>query len=125
MKAIVMTAVGNPEVLQTREIPIPELPDESHCLVRLAAASVNPLDCRIRRLNMFHPNYFPAVLGCDGAGVVERAGSECTRFKPGDDVYFFNGGLGGAQGGVGEASRAEGEEVRHPGGQAEKEGVGG
>jgi len=100
MKAIVMTAVGNPEVLQAREIPIPDLPDESHCLVRLAAASVNPLDCRIRRLNMFHPNYFPAVLGCDGAGVIERAGSECTRFKPGDEVYFFNGGLGGTQGGT-------------------------
>ena len=97
MKAMVMTALGAPEVLQEREIPMPALPDASHCLVRVRAAGVNPLDCRIRRLNMYHPDHFPAVLGCDGAGIVERAGSACTRFRPGDEVYFFNGGLGGAQ----------------------------
>lgn len=100
MKAIVMTAAGKPDVLQSRDIPDPELPDESHCLVRLAAAGVNPIDCRIRRLHMFHPNHFPAVLGFDGAGIVERAGNACTRFKAGDPVYFFNGGLGGPQGGT-------------------------
>lgn len=100
MKAIVMTAAGKPDVLQAREIPRPDLPDESHCLVRLAAAGVNPIDCRIRRLHMFHPDHFPAVLGFDGAGVVEKAGSACTHFKAGDPVYFFNGGLGGPQGGT-------------------------
>ena len=100
MRAMVMTALGTPAVLQEREIPIPALPDASHCLVRLHAAGVNPLDCRIRRLNAYHPDYFPAVLGCDGAGVVEQAGSACMRFKAGDEVYFFNGGLGGAQSGT-------------------------
>jgi NADPH2:quinone reductase len=100
MKAIVMTATGTPEVLQAREVPVPGLPDASHCLVRLAAAGVNPIDCRIRRLHMFHPNHFPAVLGFDGAGVVEKAGSACARFKAGDPVYFCNGGLGGPQGGT-------------------------
>ncbi len=100
MKAIVMTAAGKPDVLQLRETPIPELQDASHCLVHLAAAGVNPIDCRIRRLHMFHPNHFPAVLGFDGAGVVEKAGSACTRFKAGDPVYFFNGGLGGPTGGT-------------------------
>ena len=100
MKAIVMTALGAPEVLQEREIPTPALPDASHCLVRVHAAGVNPLDCRIRRLNMYHPDYFPAVLGCDGAGIVEQAGAACTRFRAGDPVYFFNGGLGGPQSGT-------------------------
>lgn len=100
MKAIVMTAAGKPDVLQARDVPTPALPDESHCLVRLAAAGVNPIDCRIRRLHMFHPDHFPAVLGFDGAGVVEKSGSACTRFKTGDPVYFFNGGLGGPQGGT-------------------------
>jgi NADPH2:quinone reductase len=61
---------------------------------------VNPIDCRIRRLHMFHPNHFPAVLGFDGAGVVEKVGSACTRFAAGDAVYFFNGGLGGPVGGT-------------------------
>jgi len=100
MKAVVMTAAGAPDVLEVREIPSPALPDESHCLVRIAAAGVNPIDCRIRRLHMFHPNHFPAVLGFDGAGVIEKAGSACKRFKAGDKVYFFNGGLGGPQGGT-------------------------
>lgn len=100
MKAMVMTALGSPEVLQEREIPVPALPDPSHCLVRIFAAGVNPLDCRIRRLHMYHPDHFPAILGCDGAGIVERAGSACTRFRAGDPVYFFNGGLGGPQGGT-------------------------
>src|SRR5262245_55996477 len=100
MKAMVMTALGGPEVLQAREVPTPTLTRPSQCLVRLRAASVNPLDCRIRRLHPYHPDRFPAVLGCDGAGVIERAGGDCKRFKPGDEVYFFNGGLGGPEGGT-------------------------
>jgi len=100
MKAIVMTAAGNPDVLQMRDLPVPALPDESHCLVKLSAAGVNPLDCRVRRLNMYHPNHFPAVLGCDGAGTVERVGSACKRIKAGNEVIFFNGGLGGPVGGT-------------------------
>lgn len=100
MKAIVMTATGNPDVLQARDLPVPELPDESHCLVRLHAAGVNPLDCRVRRLHMYYPNHLPAVLGCDGAGTVERVGAACKRIKPGNEVMFFNGGLGGSSGGT-------------------------
>jgi len=100
MKAIVMAATGSPDVLQLRELPTPALPDEFHCLVRLHAASVNPLDCRIRRQKPYFPSHFPAILGCDGAGVVERAGGSCTRFKAGDAVYFFNGGLGGPESGT-------------------------
>jgi NADPH2:quinone reductase len=40
----------------------------------------------------------PAVLGCDGAGVVESVGAAVTRFQPGDEVFFFNGGIGTEQG---------------------------
>jgi len=99
MKAMVMTALGSPEVLQARELAIPALPSAAHCLVRVHAAGVNPLDCRIRRLNPYHPNYYPAVLGCDGAGIIERAGTACKCFRVGDEVYFFNAGLGGKEGG--------------------------
>lgn len=98
MKAILMTAPGGPEVLQTGELPLPELPSPSHLRVRLYAAGVNPIDTKLRANGTYFPDRLPTVLGCDGAGVVENVGSAVTRFKPGDEVYFFNGGIGGEQG---------------------------
>jgi NADPH2:quinone reductase len=47
---------------------------------------------------MYYPDKLPSILGCDGAGVVERVGSSVTRVRPGDEVYFFNNGLGGPAG---------------------------
>ncbi|RFC32492.1 MAG: hypothetical protein DID92_2727745487 [Candidatus Nitrotoga sp. SPKER] len=38
MKVILMTAAGNPDVLQPREIPLPELPSEHHVRVKLATS---------------------------------------------------------------------------------------
>ena len=95
IKAILMTAAGNADVLQLREVPKPELPSPHHLLVKLAAAGVNPLDTKLRANPVYHPDKLPAILGCDGAGVVEEIGSAVTRFKVGDAVYFCNGGLGG------------------------------
>lgn len=97
MKAILMAAPGGPEALQVAEIPTPK-PGPNDLLVRLRAAGINPLDTKVRKLNMFYPNDLPAVLGCDGAGTVEAVGSGVRRFKPGDDVYFFNNGLGSGPG---------------------------
>lgn len=98
MKAILMNAPGGPEVLQAGELPLPELPSPSHLRVRLHAAGVNPVDTKLRKNGTYFPDRLPTVLGCDGAGVVESIGSAVTRFKPGDEVYFFNGGIGGEQG---------------------------
>ena len=94
MKAILMTAVGSPDVLQLREIAKPELPSPHHLLVKLAAAGVNPIDTKLRAKPVYHPDKLPAILGCDGAGIVEEIGSAVTRFKIGDAVYFCNGGIG-------------------------------
>lgn len=98
MKAILATAPGTPDVLQLRDMPKPELPSPHHLRVKLAAAGINPLDTKLRAKPSFHPDKLPALLGCDGAGVVEQAGDAVTRFKAGDKVYFCNGGLGGNQG---------------------------
>lgn len=98
MKAILMKAPGGPEVLQVGEIPLPELPSPAHLLVRLKAAGVNPIDTKLRKNGTYFPDRLPTVLGCDGAGVVESIGSAVARFKPGDEVYFFNGGIGSEQG---------------------------
>lgn len=98
MKAILMTAAGSAEVLQLRDVPKPELPSPHHLLVKLAAAGVNPLDTKLRSKPAYYPDSLPAILGCDGAGIVEQTGSAVTRFRVGDAVYFNNGGLGGNQG---------------------------
>ena len=98
MKAILMTTAGSAEVLTLQNIEKPELPSPHHLRVKLAAAGVNPLDTKLRAKPVYYPDKLPAILGCDGAGIVEKIGSAVTRFKEGDAVYFCNGGLGGNQG---------------------------
>lgn len=94
MRAILSTAPGSTEVLQLHNLPLPQLPSPHHLRIRLAAAGINPLDTKLRAKPAYHPDKLPAILGCDGAGIVEAIGTEVTRFKPGDAVYFCNGGLG-------------------------------
>ncbi len=98
MKAILMISPGSAEVLQLCEIATPTLPTPHHVLVKLTAAGVNPLDTKLRSKPVYFPNQLPAILGCDGAGVITAIGSAVSRFKIGDAVYFNNGGLGGNQG---------------------------
>jgi NADPH2:quinone reductase len=93
-----MTRTGGPEVLELQQLPLPALPSPGHLRVRLHAAGVNPVDTKLRANGTYYPERLPAILGCDGAGVVESVGSAVTRFKPGDKVYFCNGGLGGEPG---------------------------
>lgn len=94
MDAIVMTAAGGVEVLQAREVPVPELKSPKHIRVKLAAAGVNPLDTKLRAKTIYFPDGLPAILGCDGAGIVDEIGAEVTRFKVGDEVYLNHGGIG-------------------------------
>jgi len=98
MKAILMTAAGGADVLKLADIPLPDLPSPEHILVKLHAAGINPIDTKLRKSPAYYPNNLPCVLGCDGAGVVESVGSAVHRFSPGDEVYFFNGGLGNEPG---------------------------
>jgi NADPH:quinone reductase len=98
MKAILMTNAGSADVLMLQNIDKPELPSPHHLRVKLAAAGINPLDTKLRAKQIYYPGKLPAILGCDGAGIVEKIGSAVTRFKEGDEVYFNNGGLGGNSG---------------------------
>ncbi len=98
MKAVLMPAVGGPEVLSVQQIPEPELQSPSQLKVRLHAAGVNPIDTKLRARGVLLPEGLPAVLGCDGAGVVLEVGSSVQRFQPGDEVWFCSGGLGGPLG---------------------------
>ncbi len=94
MKAVVVAAPGGPDVLELRDLSIPALPSPHHLRVRLHAAGINPVDFKMRRRGTMKPDRLPAIPGCDGAGVVDAAGSSVSRFRPGDEVFFYNGGVG-------------------------------
>lgn len=98
MKAVLMTAAGSPQVLQIGDIPKPVIQEPTQLLVRLKAAGINPIDTKLRKRGTFFPDQMPAILGCDGAGIVEAVGSGVQRFRVGDEVYFCDGGLGGQHG---------------------------
>ncbi len=98
MKAILMTAIGEADVLKFQDIKEPEIAKPTQIKVKLEAAGVNPVDTKIRRNGGFYDNPLPAVLGCDGAGMVVETGTEVSQFKVGDKVWFCHGGLGQEQG---------------------------
>jgi NADPH:quinone reductase-like Zn-dependent oxidoreductase len=88
MKAFVVSRYGKKNGVEAVERPEPELRD-SDVLVQIHAASVNPLDLKIRNgeLKRILPYKLPLVLGNDLAGVVIKVGPNVQRFKPGDEVF--------------------------------------
>lgn len=113
MKAILMTAAGNVDVLQMADIPEPTIQSPTEILVRLKAAGINPIDTKMRSRGTFQPDSLPSILGCDGAGIVEAIGAEVTKFKVGDHVYFCNGGLGLHQGNYAELTTIDEKFAAH------------
>lgn len=107
MKAQVIKQFGEPSVFQTIDLPIPDVP-HGHVLIRVAASSVNPIDCKIRQgaAATIAPS-FPAILHGDVAGVIERVGKEVTTFNPGDEVYACAGGVKGLGGALAEFMLAD------------------
>ena len=93
MKAVRIHQYGGPEVLVYEEVPTPE-PKAGQVLVRVAAATVNPIDVAVREDRFPTPKQPPKIIGSDGAGVVEAVGAEVTGLKPGDPVFFSGLGVG-------------------------------
>jgi NADPH:quinone reductase-like Zn-dependent oxidoreductase len=100
MKAILRTHYGPPEVLRFMEVEKPA-PKDNEVLIKVYAASVNPLD-------LFHLRGAPMmrlipglrtpkqqILGCDIAGRVEAIGGQVKQFQPGDEVFGVTGFAGG------------------------------
>lgn len=86
-------------LLTVRPVPMPELARPTSVIVRVAGSSVNPVDWKLIQQRLFPglPAGFPAKLGMDVAGVVVRVGPNCTRLRPGDEVWadLADDGLGG------------------------------
>ena len=88
MKAIVVHQYGGPEVLKFEEYPDP-VPGSGEVLVRVAAASVNPIDYK-RRAGLtkdFYPLQFPGLIGVDVSGTVVKLGPGVEGFSVGDRVF--------------------------------------
>ncbi len=102
MRAVVCTGYGDAaDVLATPDdLPPPE-PGPGEVVVRVRAASVNPIDARKRRgygralFERGRSPLFPWILGGDLAGVVEAAGPGATRFERGDAVIGAPGPFAG------------------------------
>ncbi len=100
MKAITHCEYGGPEVLKVEDVEKP-VPNDNQVLVRVRAASVNPLDLTIRGLWLLRPisgmrKPKDTRVGVDYAGTVEAVGKNpaaAGQFKPGDEVF---GGKNGA-----------------------------
>jgi NADPH:quinone reductase-like Zn-dependent oxidoreductase len=88
MQAVVVHQYGGPEVLKFEEYPDP-VPGPGEVLVRVAAASVNPIDYK-RRAGLtkdFYPIKFPGLIGVDMAGTVVKIGPGVEGFSAGDQVF--------------------------------------
>ncbi|MEU5951031.1 NADP-dependent oxidoreductase [Streptomyces sp. NPDC047525] len=88
MKAFMVEKYGDASGMRAAEMPDPQVGADD-VLVEIHAASVNPLDMRIRDgdFKAFMPYRLPLVLGNDLAGTVVRTGPSVTRFAVGDEVY--------------------------------------
>jgi NADPH:quinone reductase-like Zn-dependent oxidoreductase len=93
MKAIVYYNYGPPDVLKYEEIEKPTAGDDQ-VLVKVRAASVNPLDWHFMRGTPYFVRIMTGLrrpkvtrLGVDVAGQVEAVGRNVTQFKPSDEVF--------------------------------------
>lgn len=88
MKAAFIRRYGGNQVVELGELPALQA-GPGELLVEVHAASVNPVDFKIRdgMLKMIVPFGFPLILGNDLSGVVKAVGAGVTRFRPGDAVF--------------------------------------
>jgi NADPH:quinone reductase-like Zn-dependent oxidoreductase len=96
MHAARIHSFGSPDVLTLDEVPMPE-PKRDEILVKVRAASVNPIDNKMRSGQYpIDRDKLPVTLGRDVSGVVARCGEEVMTCRPGDEVYaMLDAGHGG------------------------------
>jgi NADPH:quinone reductase-like Zn-dependent oxidoreductase len=87
---------GGPDVLQIDNVE-PSLPDALQVLVSVKAASINPVDFKIRtgKYPAVKEDRLPYTLGRDVSGIVEKCGAQATLFQIGDEVFGMVGIVGG------------------------------
>ncbi|MEW4570859.1 NADPH:quinone reductase [Tautonia sp. JC769] len=99
MRAAYIESLGDASAITVGEVPTPT-PGPGEVLVKVGAASINPIDLYLRSGRVKMPMSFPYVVGTDVAGTVEAVGRGATRYRPGDRVWGSNQGILGRQGSV-------------------------
>lgn len=86
MKAVFIKRYGGPEVMQYGDLPEP-VPGPGELLLQMKAASINPIDYKVRegKAKLLLRYKMPLIMGNDGAGIVKAAGPG-TSFQPGQAV---------------------------------------
>ncbi|WP_142398392.1 NADP-dependent oxidoreductase [Bacillus toyonensis] len=87
MKAMIIDRYGKVPMRMT-EVPTPEI-NEYEVLAEIHAASINPIDFKIRdgKVKMLLKYEMPLILGNDFSGVIVKIGAKVTNFKVGDEIY--------------------------------------
>jgi NADPH:quinone reductase-like Zn-dependent oxidoreductase len=93
MKAVQYSRFGGPEVLEVVELPDPH-PGPGQIRIAVHAAGINPIDWKVRSGMM--GGDLPQTTGREAAGVVDEVGDGITDVSPGDRVFGFADGGGGA-----------------------------
>jgi NADPH:quinone reductase len=86
VKAVLLDKPGRPATLRIGELNDP-MPTEEEVLVRVRAASLNPVDYKVAAIGSERWS-FPHVLGVDAAGVIEKVGAKVKDWRPGDRVFY-------------------------------------
>src|SRR3990167_2193259 len=90
MKAVFINEHGNIDKLKYGDIKEPEI-SSKEVLIKLKSASLNHLDIWVRQWIPGIKVEFPHILGSDGAGIIEQAGSDVKNVKVGDKVLLNPG----------------------------------
>lgn len=103
MKAAQYNKYGGPEVIEIRDVPKPT-PSKDQVLVEVYAASVNPIDWKVRNgyLKDRGPIKFPVTIGGNFSGVVQEVGENVSDFKIGNEVYGQALVMNGSSGSIAE-----------------------
>ncbi|KAI9094404.1 alcohol dehydrogenase zinc-binding domain protein [Phlyctochytrium arcticum] len=88
-KAAAFAAYGGEDQLHLIDVPKPDAPKATEVLIKVHAASINPIDWKVASgaLKMLIKDTFPLRTGYDVSGVVEAVGPQVSSFKVGDEVY--------------------------------------
>jgi NADPH:quinone reductase-like Zn-dependent oxidoreductase len=90
MKAVRIHDFGGTDVLREENVPVPQ-PGNDELLVKVCAASINPVDYKIRKGGYIGPEQLPVTMGRDISGTIESRGANIRDFNRGDAVYAMLG----------------------------------